>query len=207
MLNVLYKNIDWKNITAVGFDMDGTLYDEYNFITQAYTEINRQLIQDEAVLLFMCCRWIEKGSSYPHIFNEAFEKCNNNPNNQEEFIHKALCIFRNFVPQLSLSNRNKILLSYLQKNFDLFLITDGHYELQKNKYTSLGLSRYFQIENVVFTGKYSSDYHKPNTNSLNYINLNLDKSIYFGDRDIDKQFALSSCMQFQKVYNMVKVCA
>lgn len=207
MLNVLYKNIDWKNITAVGFDMDGTLYDEYNFITQVYSEINRQLIQDEAILLFMCHRWIEKGSSYPHIFNEAYEKCNNNLNNQEDFILKALNIFRNFIPELSISNRNKVLLSYFQKNFDLFLITDGYYELQKNKFISLGLSEYFKSENVVFTGKYSSDYHKPNTNALNYIRLNVDKSVYFGDRDIDKQFALSSNMQFQRVYNMVKVSA
>ena len=102
MLSVLYKNIDWKNITAVGFDMDGTLYDEYNFITQVYSEINRQLIKDEAVLLFMCHRWIEKGSSYPHIFNEAFEKCNNNLNNQEDFRIFFVTLYLNYLYQIEI---------------------------------------------------------------------------------------------------------
>jgi len=205
MLNALYKDIDWKNIKTVGFDMDGTLYDEYDFINQVYSEINRQLIQDEDILSFMLNRWIEKGSSYPYIFDEAYNKCANMSYQQEFFIQKSLDIFRNYTPTLSLSKRNKTLLTYFQNNFELFIVTDGNYYLQKKKFISLELSKYVDEKHVIFTGKYSPDYHKPNTKSLEFLDLNIDHSVFFGDRDKDEKFALSSNMKFKKVYNMIEV--
>ena len=205
MLNALYKDIDWKSVTTVGFDMDGTLYDEYDFIKQVYSEINRKLIQNENILSFMLNRWIEKGSSYPYIFDEAYEKCKNISYEQEDFTQKALGIFRNYTPVLFLSERNKTLLLYFQRNFKLFLVTDGCHELQKKKFMSLKLSKYFDERYVVFTGEYAPDYHKPNTKSLEFIDLNLDRSVFFGDRDKDEEFALSSNMQFKRVSNMIEV--
>ena len=205
MLNALYKDIDWSSITTVGFDMDGTLYDEYDFIKQVYSEINTQLIQNNEILLFMNQKWIEKGSSYPHIFDEAYERSNNVSYSQQEFVKKALYIFRNYKPRLFLSERNKTLLSYFQRNFKLFLITDGHYQLQKNKFISLKLSQYFDECNVIFTGEHSIEYHKPSTKSLEFINLETDKSVFFGDRDLDREFAFSSNIQFQRVSNMIAV--
>ena len=92
MLNALYKDIDWSSITTVGFDMDGTLYDEYDFIKQVYSEINSQLIQNNEILLFMNQKWIEKGSSYPHIFDEAYERSNNISYSQEEFVKYIYCL-------------------------------------------------------------------------------------------------------------------
>ena len=205
MLNALYKDIDWKGVTTVGFDMDGTLYDEYDFIKQVYSEINKKLIQNESALLFMLNRWIEKGSSYPHIFDETYAKYKNISYSQDDFTQKALEVFRNYTPALVLSERSKTLLSYFQRNFKLFLVTDGHYRLQKKKFTALKLSEYFDEQYVVFTGEYALDYHKPNTKSLELMDLSLDKSVFFGDRDKDKEFALSSNMQFKRVFNMIEV--
>ena len=71
-MNALFNNIKWNEVKAVGFDMDGTLYDEYEFISQVYSEINIRLINDLEVLRFMEKRWLEKGSSYPFIFQEAY---------------------------------------------------------------------------------------------------------------------------------------
>jgi len=204
MLNALYSDLDWQNVKTVGFDMDGTLYDEYNFIEQVYSEINKQLIKNDNVLSFMLNRWIEKGSSYSHIFSEAYDKCNT-IYSREIFIQKALEIFRNYSPSLVLPERNRKLLSYFKDNFDLFLITDGNYELQKKKFITLGLEKYFYDQNVIFTGEYGSAFHKPSINSLQFLNLNLKKSIYFGDRDKDEEFAKLANMQFKKVYNMIEV--
>ena len=39
MLNVLYPDIDWSHIKYIGFDLDGTLYDEFEFIVQTYKKI------------------------------------------------------------------------------------------------------------------------------------------------------------------------
>lgn len=205
MLNALYSDIDWNNITTIGFDMDGTLYDEYNFINQVYSAINRQLIQNDEALSFMLYRWLEKGSSYPYIFDEIYEKTPNIHISKDIFIQEALEIFRTYTPKLSLSERNKYLLEYCQNNFDIFLVTDGNIVLQEKKIMSLGLNKYFKAENIILTGKYSSEYHKPSNKSLEFLDLDLKHSVFFGDRDKDEAFALSSNMQFQRVYNMIKV--
>ena len=39
MMKYLYPQIDWEPIKYVGFDLDGTLYDESNFISQVYEKI------------------------------------------------------------------------------------------------------------------------------------------------------------------------
>ena len=49
MLNVLCPNFDCRNIKYVGFDLDGTLYDEFDFIYQVYSKIvkaNASLLGD-----------------------------------------------------------------------------------------------------------------------------------------------------------------
>ena len=205
MLSPLFKGVNWNHITSVGFDMDGTLYDEFDFIKQVYSEINKQLILNDSILSFMTKRWLEKGSSYPLIFSEAYDKCKSTFDEKEDFVKKALDIYRNFSPKISLNNRNKKLMSYFQENFKLYLITDGNHELQKKKFASLGLSKYFDNENIVFTGAYKSDYHKPKNKSLELIDINMDNSVFFGDRDVDKEFALSSNIQFIRVHNMLEV--
>ncbi len=205
MLNVLYNEIDWSNNKTIGFDMDGTLYDEYDFIKQVYSEINSQLIKDNKVLSFMLCRWLEKGSSYQYIFNETYDKTPKMNMTKEIFIKKALKIFRTYTPKLFLPERNKYILEYCKNNFDIFLVTDGNKILQEKKIISLGLTEYFKAENIIITGKYSSEYHKPNNKSLEFLDLDIEHCVYFGDRNKDEIFALSSKMQFQKVYNMIKV--
>lgn len=203
MLNVLYNDINWSKIAYVGFDMDGTLYDEYDFIIQIYSKINKELIQNEEILSFMLNRWLEKGSSYQYIFEEAYEMCKNVSISKEYFIQRALNIFRNFNPKLNLTERNKMLLSYFKTNYEIFLITDGNYNLQKRKFNSLGLSNYFKEDNVIFTGKYSSDYFKPNIKSLELLKFEVYDGVYFGDRSVDKVFASDAHLKFQQVYNMI----
>jgi len=205
MLNALYNDIDWNNVTTIGFDMDGTLYDEYDFIYQVYSEINYQFIQNEEALSFMLHRWLEKGSSYPYIFDETYKKFSNIPLSKDLFIEKSLELFRTYTPSLSLTKRNKYILEYCQNNFDIFLVTDGNKTLQEKKFISLGLTKYFEPNNVILTGKYTPEYHKPSNKSLEFLDLNIAHSVFFGDRDKDETFALSSKMQFQKVYNMIKV--
>lgn len=205
MLSPLFKNVNWNHITSVGFDMDGTLYDEFDFIKQVYSEINKQLILNDSILSFMTERWLEKGSSYPLIFSEAYDKCESIFVEKEDFIKMAIDIYRNFNPKISLNDRNKKLMSYFKENFRLYLITDGNHQLQKRKFTSLGLSEYFDDEYVVFTGEYKSDYHKPNNKSLELIDINTDNGVFFGDRDVDKEFASSSNIKFIRVHNMLEV--
>ena len=203
-MNALYKDIIWDTVRAIGFDMDGTLYDEYDFIQQVYCEINTKLINNDNILDFMLMRWLEKGSSYPYIFDEVYSMLKKNMD-KKDFINSALNIYRNYSPILSFSNRSRDVLNFYKNNYSLFLISDGNYNLQQKKYNALGLSDFFDKNSVIFTGQYSSEYHKPNTKSLSLISIDANMAVFFGDRCNDMEFALATNMQFHKVYNMVEV--
>jgi len=192
----LFNKINWDKISYVGFDMDGTLYDEYEFISEVYKEISK-LLKPESIS-FMKKRWLEKGSSYPRIFSEAFDLYNIN-NDKETFINESLNIFRNFDPKIKLNDNVLSILSYCKKNYEIFLITDGNPVLQKKKYMSLGLDKFFKKNNIFFTGYEPKIYSKPNIESLRFLSIEPEKSVFFGDREVDKQFSKNSKMQFQKV--------
>lgn len=204
MMKYLFNNVGWKEIDYIGFDMDGTLYDEFDFVVQPYSEISKLLSNDS--LNFMKNRWLEKGSSYPFIFDEAFDKFGKDTLiEKSEFINQSLEIYRNYQPKLKLSNRIETILSYCKKNYKIFLITDGNAILQRKKFQALGLNKYFESDTSIFTGDFSKQYHKPNIGALKILNIEPSKSIFFGDRINDEGFAKNSGMRFQKVYNMIKI--
>lgn len=207
-MNYLYKKIDFNNIEYVGFDMDGTIYDEFEFIVQPYELISNLFVKKDIVFNSMCNRWLEKGSSYNKIFDETYNKYSHilvNVMSKNDFISSSLDIFRNIEPSLKLTNRSKIILEHCKEKYKIFLITDGNNILQKKKFNSLGLNQYFDDSQVVYTDLYSKEYAKPGIKSLELINIIPSQSIFFGDRDKDKNFALSSKMQFVKVYNMIDI--
>ena len=45
MLKSLFPRINWDAVRIVGFDMDGTLYDEADFISQVYCDIAKLLAE------------------------------------------------------------------------------------------------------------------------------------------------------------------
>ena len=212
MLSVLYPDIDWSHIESIGFDLDGTLYDEFEFIVQTYKKIileNNKVfrIEDQTEILeFMAERWLQKGSSYNRIFEETFNQyATRDISLRKKFIDKALNIFRTFTPDMLLLERSSTILSYLKKNsYNLFLITDGNAGLQWQKICSLGLDRIFN-NNIFFTRKFGIEYEKPSIKILKYINIssNPDQVVYVGDREVDKLFAENAGFKFLKVYNLI----
>ena len=59
------KNFDWTNIKAVGFDIDGTLYDEFDFIIKVYDKIadifKIAKINNTEIKTILLKKWMEKG--------------------------------------------------------------------------------------------------------------------------------------------------
>jgi len=117
-MNVLYDDVNWEKVKYVGFDLDGTIYDEFDFIKQVYSQINKQIFKHQNSFEFILSRWIEKGSSYTKIFDEVYIKYEHNYyNSKEKFIMSSLEVFRDFSPTLKLSERNMYILNYFSKNY------------------------------------------------------------------------------------------
>lgn len=198
MLKSLYPRVTWDQIEAVGFDLDGTLYDELDFILQVYSPIAKLLANvtkqgQHEVYWWMVNRWLEKGSSYNRIFLEVLSSKNIDEEIKKSTIENCLVIFRYFQPELSLTNRVKILLDIFKSNYPIFIITDGNSLLQKAKFKALGLEKWFDHNNVAISGDYGFEYQKPSVFMANQIkvlrNVNPSRVIYFGDREQDALFA------------------
>ena len=209
MLSSLYPSVNWDSVRVVGCDMDGTLYDEADFIAQVYSPIaeilsNAACVDFNRLYSWMFLRWLEKGSSYSKIFSEAVEGTGLGRNKADTAIARCLRVFRNYEPRLSLTPRVKAILDVLKGEYSLFLISDGSAELQKRKFESLGLGHWFPWPDVGISGLYGDEFCKPNTGILRKIEVietvcSPHQVLFFGDRAVDAKFASNAGFQFAHV--------
>ena len=191
------------NIEALAFDLDGTLYDEYDFIKQAYYSVSEVIhshtnIDQGIIYEYLCRLWLKYGSSY-NTFQDAFNNfCHTDMD--KELLKKCVNAYRNTEIELSLSKEVIELLDSLGK-YPKVIITDGDSTLQRKKYKALGLDRWFSEDSVFVTGDYGKENYKPNpyVGELVKDKLHTNKILYFGDRDIDKQFAENVGFEFIKM--------
>ncbi len=208
-MKYLSNSVDWKEVHAVGFDIDGTLYDEMEFISQVYRPISQVIadacgIDKKEVYDRILARWMEKGSSYDRIFEEVLIDHKVFHPERTKVVDKCLSAYRSFNPDLSLSSRVQFLLQVLSSEYKLFLITDGTPKLQRAKFRSLELEQWFSASNSIFTGEYSEGRAKPDTRSLSDIEIPAvtsapDKVVFFGDRQCDREFANRAGFHFLRV--------
>ena len=213
MLKSLYPRVDWSRIQFVGLDMDGTLYDEEEFISQVYDAISLRFSSltnrnSSHIYEWMLARWRKKGSSYSHIFEEVLSFFGVDEENKKRLLTEALIIFREYNPKVKLSQKTETILEEINMNYKLFLVTDGSAMLQTKKFDSLSLGRWISVENVGITGRYGPDFAKPSTKIIKmidclhhaYINGNV---VYFGDREIDAEFSSNAGFDFVYVKCMI----
>lgn len=204
----LYPDVNWDLAQVIGFDMDGTLYDELSFIEQVYVPISRYLAEacggnENEIYAAILQRWKEKGSSYPYIYSELLNAYRMPESEQRPTISECLRLYRHFKPCLKLSDEVVQILAYFRDRYPLFLVTDGNPVLQSSKIAALGLHAYFTSENMGLTGAHGACYSKPSINILGKIETlegrHPSQIVYFGDRSVDKQFAANAGFQFVSV--------
>ena len=216
MMNYFPTNSECPALKAIGFDLDGTLYDEFDFIDQVYDaiatkisksiNINRNCLHESLLNL-----WLEKGTSYPYIFDDTLSLHSVSSDKKTKVISECLNIFRNYKPVLHLPGRVCKLLEYLSKHYILFIVTDGGSKLQFNKYTSLGLDRWIHPANISISGRFPNTISKPDIRMNHTLSVFQATSIqphevlFYGDREVDQSFAFNSGFHFQKVKVMINI--
>lgn len=195
----------YKNIV---FDLDGTLYDEYEFIEQAYLpvsclleerlHIEKSIIHDE-----LCMEWLHYGSS-GNIFQNVIGKYSDFID--DSLIHCCVERYREANLSLTLPARSRRLLDFLKSNgYRLFIISDGNSALQRRKMQVLRLNRWFQDCDILVSGDFGKCAQKPNTimaQQLGLLGETKTQTIYVGDRVCDYDFAMNCGFDFCLMKNM-----
>ena len=156
---------------TIGFDLDGTLYDEFDFIKEAYKSISLYVSDivkhsQSDVYNIICSLWLKFGSSKKDLFQTFFKEFGFKPS--DKHINECLNFYRNTQPNLLLPARCRFLLNVINKeNQDIFIFTDGNKVLQRKKIEALKLDQWFKKEKVFVSGDYGREYQKPETNILN----------------------------------------
>ena len=198
---------------VIGFDMDGTLYDEFDFISQAYQTVAEVISEEknvakEAVYSALCLQWLSFGSSKTTLFQDVYAGVGLDSPTQEE-IEKCVRAYRSAQFRLRTGARVEAILSELKRaGKTLFLITDGDSALQRRKMQSLGLERWFQTDYILISGDYGKEYQKPSPALFGMLPeeiRNSTKVLYVGDREVDRLFAKTVGIDFIKVNMLVDV--
>jgi len=213
MLKSLYPDVEWEAVRVVGFDLDGTLYDEFDFIRQAYQPIAARLAAAvrgsvESVYRTLLDRWLEKGSSYPRIFEELLAATGVDQANAAGVVAECLELFRATEPRLALCQRVTHLLNEFSRRYGLFLVSDGRPRLQRAKMAALGLDRWFKAGNIVVSGEHGPEFRKPSNRMKAKVQalaqpLAPSAVVYFGDRMVDRDFAANAGFTFVGVHCLV----
>lgn len=159
-------------LKAVVFDLDDTLYREYDYVKSGFHAVADYLEE-------------------PEIFNKLIELYQINKRNVFQRMgltdydcQKCIEIYRNHFPKLSLPDDVIKTLTVLKKNkFKLGIITDGRVEGQHNKLQALGL--YELVPKVIITDTFGIEFRKPHPKSFEcmreYLEVQFDEMMYVGD--------------------------
>ncbi len=149
-----------KDIKAIVFDMDDTLYPERDYIRSGYRAVADFLADNEkqAGEIFAILWDIFSHDPREKVFDQVLTRLNITPDPQ--LITKLIGIYREHKPQISpLPGVVELLEKLRAGGYKLGLISDGYLPGQQYKLEALGVKDYFN--HVVFTESLGRENWKP----------------------------------------------
>lgn len=188
-----------KSYTAYVFDLDHTLYDEHEYLFNAYSEISKYLgnccdFDRDYVYSWLISTFKEKGRHL--IFNDLLSHLKLN----HEKLPFIISILRN-TRTLSKMNLFPHMLEMLEDlaltNKQIYILTNGHPDQQRNKVRCINWSGTEQHINIYYANEYAP---KPAPDGLVQIlkenKLNPAEVVFIGDGKIDEACANAANVDF-----------
>ena len=164
------------------FDLDDTLYPEHTFVESGFRAVADMLAEEHAwdkneIFSQMLLIWKKFGRGA--IFDELLS-CRGSFSNKE--VYRCLQVYRRHSPEISLYPSARDILKKFSV-YPLYVVTDGHKNVQANKAAALGLDGY--VKKVFITHRYGVINAKPSTYCFDLIR-NIEKVkwtdlVYVGD--------------------------
>jgi len=200
-------------ISAVVFDMDDTLYEEFEYcksgfraVAKAMTESadsagheprhsNRSWASNELYNAL----WSQfVAGNRTTTFNTALKQLG--IAYDDELIANMVSTYRRHYPSISLPSDSKTALKALHSRYTLALLTDGYLPAQRLKVQALGIEKYFQC--IVYTEELGREYWKPSPigfeKILEALKLDGKDCVYVADNPA-KDFIAANNLNFKTV--------
>ncbi|MDE6339520.1 MAG: HAD family hydrolase [Muribaculaceae bacterium] len=157
---------------VVIFDLDDTLYEEFDFMKSAFHAIAVQL-GCNSLSSEMMDIWFKGDNVFETIIQEY---------NLSYSVEELLDIYRNHLPQISLNHQAIEVLDWLKKkNCILGIITDGRSLTQRNKIKALTLDDWIPHDNIIISDEFGSA--KPDVRNYRFFMDKFPRTnyVYVGD--------------------------
>ena len=185
-------------IKAVVFDLDDTLYPEIDYVKSGFAVVARDA-KDKL--------GIENANEIlMRLFSEntcgVFDRFVSENKLDSDISARFIELYRNHIPNITLSNETKNALAKLRKKgYKLGIITDGRPQGQRNKILSLGLEN--MVDKIIITDELGGvEYRKPNPKAFEImcdaLGVSSDEMIYVGDNP-RKDFAIKKYLPITTV--------
>jgi putative hydrolase of the HAD superfamily len=145
-------------MSVIVFDLDDTLYDELTYVRSGFLAVSQYLYQTFGIAApesyaFMLDSLSREGRG--QIFNNLLMKYSLL---SKKNVASCLSVYRNHSPQIKLNLDAEACLSNLVGH-SLYIVTDGHKLVQKNKLAALGL--FARVKFCYITYRYGKIHSKP----------------------------------------------
>ena len=179
------------DLQLVLFDMDDTLYPEYDYVLSGFSVVGRYMQERYGIsqAFEQLKELFDRDSA--RVFNRLMDA--HGISYTDEDVRTWISLYKNHRPTLTLDASVADMLSALKENgIRLGVITDGNPVQQQYKFEALGLSRW--IEECVITDRLGGEqYRKPHPEAFErmarYFDVPFEKTAYIGDNP-KKDFAI-----------------
>jgi len=168
---------------VIVFDMDDTLYDEYDFVKSGFNVVAEYLssqyqLDKQEMYNWMWEAVLENGRGA--IFDNLLKKYDLH---SKTLVRKCISLYRLHKPRIHLPKNSEEVLKELSKKYSLYLVTDGNKIVQQNKVTALNLEKY--MKKCYITYRYGRKHSKPSPYCFHLIEkkekVDSSQIVYIGD--------------------------
>ncbi len=159
--------IQLTGIRVVVFDLDDTLYPEQAFVFSGFKAVADWLLRRAACPFDPAARMrqIFTNGDRRHVFDQVLEELNYG--DAQSMIQSMVETYRNHRPEIRLFPDAEHVLRLWKNQFQLALISDGPWQMQKNKVEALGLPG--RLDPILLTAQWGEEYAKPHPYSFELV--------------------------------------
>jgi putative hydrolase of the HAD superfamily len=172
-------------IKVIIFDLDNTLYNEYDYVISGFKAVASFLDKEESIdyctaysLLLESFVLNGRGNNFDYLCQKL--------SIDTSLINKLVNVYREHSPEIMLKTDIVAFLIELSKNYKLCLLTNGWLIPQQKKVKALKINDYF--DSVIYSQQDGLDFAKPHPKYFKYVleayNVSPEEILMIGDDPI-----------------------